>query len=493
MKQTSVKKNFIMNALLTMSSFIFPLITFPYVSTILSPSGYGSVTFATSVITYFSMFAQLGIPTYGIRACAQVRDDKEKLSRTTQELFIINLMMSILAYIVFFICLFKVPRLAEEKPLFLIISLLIMFNCIGMEWLYKGLEQYTYITIRSVLFKFIALLAMFALIHAKSDYVIYGAISIFASSASSLLNFIYARKFIIVKPMGHYNFKRHLRPIGIFFAMSCATTVYTNLDTVMLGFMKTNTDVGYYQAAVKIKTVLVSIVTSLGTVLLPRASYYIEHNEKEQFENITKKALNFVILISIPLAVYFTLFASDGIYFLSSQDYTGAIRPMQIIMPTLIFIGLTNILGMQILVPTGNEICVLYSEVAGGIVDFIINLILIPSMASSGAAIGTLVAEFVVLIVQLHYTKDFVADIFKSFNYFRILISLAVSIFISSFFKDLQILSSLRWNSFLVIVITGIIFFGIYGLLLLFMKEPFVIEIKNDLLRRFKGEKHEKV
>ena len=282
-KNTSLKLNFIMNALLTMSQFIFPLITFPYVSRILLPEGTGKVSFATSVISYFAMFAQLGIPTYGIRACARIRDDKEKLTRTVQELFIINFTMSLISYLALFGAIILVPRLRQDKILFLIVSLTILFNAIGMEWLYKALEQYTYITIRSIIFKFIALILMFLLIHQKNDYVIYGGISILASSASNIFNFIHVHKYISLKPVGNYNFKRHLKAVAVFFAMSCATTVYTHLDTVMLGFMATDTDVGYYNAAVKIKTILVSIVTSLSVVLLPRASYYVEHNELEKF------------------------------------------------------------------------------------------------------------------------------------------------------------------------------------------------------------------
>ena len=241
MKKTSIKKNFIMNALLTMSSFIFPLITFPYVSRILSPEGTGKVSFATSVIAYFALFAQLGIPTYGIRACAKVRDDKIELSRTVQEIFIINVGMTAITYIAFGIALGCVPRLQAERLLFLIMSTTLLFNTIGMDWLYRGLEKYTYITLRSILFKFIALLAMFALIHQKSDYVIYGGISIFASSASNIFNFFHANKYISLKPVESYNFRRHLKAVVVFFAMSCATTIYTNLDTVMLGFICTNT------------------------------------------------------------------------------------------------------------------------------------------------------------------------------------------------------------------------------------------------------------
>ena len=182
-RNKSLKLNFLMNVMLTMSSFIFPLITFPYISRILLPIGTGKVSFATSIVTYFSMFAQLGIPTYGIRACARVRDSREELTRTAQELLSINLIMSVISYAVLFILVLTVPRFRAEKNLYVILSFTIILTAIGMEWLYKALEQYTYITIRSVIFKFIALIAMFLLVHDQKDYVVYGGITIFAASA----------------------------------------------------------------------------------------------------------------------------------------------------------------------------------------------------------------------------------------------------------------------------------------------------------------------
>ena len=165
-----------MNAILTMSSFLFPLITFPYISRVILPVGSGKITFATSVVTYFSMFAQLGIPTYGVKACAKVRNNKEELSRIAHEILFINLIMCVLAYVVLFISIPLVPKFQEEKTLIVMISSTILLTAIGVEWLYKALEQYTYITIRSIVFKFIALIAMFILVHKQSDYVIYGGI-----------------------------------------------------------------------------------------------------------------------------------------------------------------------------------------------------------------------------------------------------------------------------------------------------------------------------
>lgn len=484
MKTKSLKLNFIMNAILTMSQFIFPLITFPYISRILLPAGTGKVSFATSVISYFALFAQLGIPTYGIRACAKVRDNKKELTRTVQELFIINVVMSLAVYAAFFVALYTVPRLEQDKTLFLIVSTTIFFNAIGMEWLYKALEQYTYITVRSIIFKFIALIAMFTVIHEQRDYVIYGGISILASSASNVFNFVHVHKYVSLKPIGHYNFKKHLKAVAIFFAMSCATTIYTHLDTVMLGFMTTDTDVGYYNAAVKIKSILVSIVTSLGVVLLPRASYYVEHGQMDEFYRITKKAIDFVFVIATPMMLYFTLFAKEGVYFLSGSAYAGAIIPMQIIMPTLLFIGLTNIMGIQMLVPLGREKIVLYSEIAGVIVDVILNALLIPRMASAGAAIGTLAAEATVWMVQSIALKNNVFESYKKIRYFSIIIALLVATAVSHFAEFLS------WGSFLTLCVSAILFFGTYGGVLTIAREPLVIEIEQQIFKKLKGRHH---
>lgn len=475
-KQKSLKLNFIMNAILAMSSLIFPLISFPYVSRILLPVGTGKVSFATSLISYFTMFAQLGIPTYGIRACAKVRDNREELTRTAHELLIINLIMSVFSYIVLVLALLFIPRLSEERTLYVIVSLTIILTAIGMEWIYKALEQYIYITVRSIVFKLIALIGMFLLVKKQGDYVLYGGITIFAASASNILNFINVHKYIDMKPVGNYHIKRHLKAVVIFFAMACATTIYTHLDTVMLGFMKTDEDVGYYNAAVKIKSILVSIVTSLGTVLLPRASYYIQHHQMEEFRRISKKALNFVFLLASPLMLYFIFFAKQGIYFLSGSAYSGAILPMQIIMPTLLLIGITNILGIQILVPMGREKTVLYSEIAGAIVDLILNIILIPRLASSGAAIGTLAAEFVVFFIQYISLREEVADAFRQIAYIKILAGLFCGTIASIWVNTLSI------GNFLTLLISSCLFFGVYGGVLLLVKEPFVTEIFKQLV-----------
>ena len=504
MQKKSIKLNFIMNALLSVSNIIFPIITFPYISRILTPVGTGKIATATSVISYFNIFAQLGVPTYGIRACARVRDNKEELTRTAHELLMINLIMSAVTYIFFFVALALFPVMREEKTLYLISSATILLTSVGMEWLYKALEQYTYITVRSVLFKFIAMGLMFLLIHEQKDYVIYGALAIFAASASNILNFINVRKYVDLKPVGGYDLKKHLKPIGIFLAMSCATTIYTNLDTVMLRVMKGDEEVGYYNAAVKIKTVTLSVVTSLGAVLLPRVSYFIKNKMMEEFKTVTAKALNFVLILAGGASIYFILMARECILLVSGELYEGSIVPMQIIMPTVLIIGISNILGIQMLVPLGKEKILLWAEIGGAVIDMVINALLIPKYRSAGASIGTLVAEIYVTSFLFFYLREELRSAVRKISFHKILLSLLIasgSMIAANYYGGTKLISfliasggrvgsfasSCEGGSFIMLAISFAVFCLVYLGMLLLLKESLTLELVSGIIKKIKS------
>ena len=475
-KQPSLMMNFFMNAILTMSNSIFPLITFPYISRIFSADGYGKVQLATAFISYFVLIAQLGIPTYGIRACAAVRENKLELTRVVHELTIIQTVMMVISYVIFLLCLMSVPRLQEEKLLYLICSMLIFFSCIGMEWLFKALEQYSYITTRSLVFKIIALVSMFLIVHDQDDYILYAGISVVSAAGSNIMNLTQLSKHIELKPVGGYKIARHIKSVFILFAYVCATMIYTNIDSVMLGFMTTDADVGYYSVAVKIKCILVSVVTSLSAVLIPRVSYYYENGMIETFWKMAEKAMRVILLITMPTTVFFMIFAKNGIFFLSGEAYANSVMPMIVIMPTLIFIGLTSVTSLQILVPTKRENVVLFTSIVAALVDIVINALLIPSMKSTGAAIGTLIAEFLVFIIQVCVLRKNILPIMRNVGIIRILFATALSCAVSFWVVGLPI------GNFGILLLGAALFFFAYALVLLFLKDPFAIEIKNRLI-----------
>lgn len=488
MKIHSVKFNFIMNFIMSASSIVFPLITFPYISRVLMATGNGKVATASAVITYFNMFASLGIPTYGIRACAKVRDDREKLSKTVQELLIINSVTMLLTLLAFIGTVILVPEFAVEKELYVINGIGMVLNMFAMTWLYNALEQYAYITAVNMVVKVVSLVLMFLLVKKPEDYIVYGAITAFASSASYVFNFFYATKFITWKKSGPYDFRVHMKPILRFFAMSAATSVYTNLDVVMLRFMQGDTEVGYYNAAIKVKTILVTLITSLGTVLLPRLSYYVKKDKIDDFYRMIGKAVNFVVVAGLPMTIYFMLYAGESIQFLAGKGYEGAVLPMIILMPTVLLIGLSNITGIQILTPQNLEQQVLNSIVCGAVVDFLLNLVLIPGMASSGAALATTIAELVVLVVQCIYLRGIIKDIMRAVSGKKIAVAMILGTAAGIAVKLLLDLSGTGWSlevqSFIMLVVSACMFFGVYGVVLLIMKEEFVWGLLESVIRR---------
>ncbi|MCR5664307.1 MAG: flippase [Oscillospiraceae bacterium] len=477
-EQRSIRKNVVMNAILTASSVVFPLITFPYTARTLLPEGNGKLTFASAIVAYFIMASQLGIPTYGIRACARVRDDREALSRTVQELLRVQLVTCLVSCLLYVLAVLGIPRLREDRLLFAILGLSIVLNAIGAEWLYQALEEYAYITVRSVVFKLLALIPMFLLIHKPEDYVIYGCISLFASSASYILNFVNLRRHVDLRPRKDLQPRRHVKMIFVFFAMSVATVIYTNLDNVMLGFMTDDSMVEYYGSSVKIKNILVSLITSAGAVLLPRASYYAETGLMDEFWRILKKVMHFIVMAALPLALYFGLFAEETIRFLPGEAYEGAIRPMQIIMPTMLLIGVTNVLGIQTMVPMGMEKQVLGSEIAGALTDFGLNLLLIPRYGAAGAALGTLAAEAVVLLWQLAAMRALGYQVFAETPFGKLLLAAALAFGASFWVKSLGL------APFPALLLSALLFFGVYAAFLLAAGDALLRSLAAELLQK---------
>lgn len=468
-----------MNFILTASNFIFPLITFPYVSRILLASGNGRVNFAASVANYFMMVASLGIPTYGIKACAKVRDDKDDLSKTVQEILIINLVSTALVTLTYLVCIFTVPKFAQDKTLYLIEGVNIVLNMFGVNWLYQALEQYDYITARSVIFKFISMILMFLLVHQQSDYRIYAAITVVAAVGSNILNFIRLRRFVTFNRFNNYEFKKHLRPIFILFAQSVTTSIYTNLDTVMLGFMKNDEAVGLYTASVKVKGILLSIVTSLGGVLLPRMSYYVKKNEKDEFYKLLQLALNAVLFMSFPLAIYFSIESQNCILFLAGNGYLGAIPAMAIITVAIIPTGITGVIGIQTLTPLNREKQVLFSVIVGAVSDFVLNLTMIPQWGAAGAALATTIAEFLVLLVQIVLARDILKNVAGKVHFIKyLLITAAASV------PTFILTQRLYYNVFINLLITAPVFFGIYTLILYAAKDELLNRALDNKLTR---------
>lgn len=480
-KKKSIGVNFIMNTVVQGSAYILPFIATPYVSRILLPEGMGKVSYATSIITYFVMFALLGVPTYGVRECARVSQDKEILSRVVKEIVTVNFMMGFMVYVVLFGFLKSPIKSSVDKDLLLLMSPAILLNVMNIDWLYKGIEEFSVIAVRNVIVRIVCIAAIFVMVKTQNDYKLYGLLTMLASYGVGIWNFFGSRKYIIIHAKEKMQIRRHLIPIAIFFGMTVATTIYTNLDTVMLGIMCGDAETGIYDSAVKIKSILVSAVSALGIVLLPRITSYIRENDYESFKRVSGHALNIVMIMSLSFIAFTEINAENIIFSFSGNSFYNAIKVLKYITPTIFLIGITNVVGMQMLVPLGKEKWVLISEIMGAITDFGLNLLLIPYMGALGAALGTLGAEVVVTIVQLYACRNYAFVLLKDIEWIKIIISIVAASMVANLINTVELFY------FIKLVISVGVFYLVFFLILFLIKEKEMIYFCTKIKDRFKA------
>lgn len=403
MEEVSLKRNFVLNLLNTVTGLLFPLITFPYASRILFPSGIGQVQFFQSIIDYIALCTSLGIPLYAVREISKIRNDKTLTSKTTAEILLLHAMLTFGGYLIVLILISSVGKIQVDIPLFMLLSVTLIFNAIGVPWFYQAVEDFKYITIRTVAIRIISLFALFILVKTKEDLLYYGAITVFANVGSNVFNFFRLRKFIDFScfDLKSLNPGRHLKPALQIFVLNLIISIYVNLDSVMLGFLKNEQAVGYYSAATRLTKTILGIVTSFGTVLLPRFSNMIGNGQIDEFNILGNKAVSFVIALSLPLSIGLGFMATPIIHLFCGPNFDPSILTLQLIAPIILFIGLSGIVGMQILYPQGKERMVIIATAAGAIINFTLNYIFIPQYSQYGAAIATTCAEFLVIAIML--------------------------------------------------------------------------------------------
>ena len=416
-RKISLKKNIVLNYIKTLSGLIFPLITFPYFSKILKPEGLGTYNFAVSITSYFTLIAGLGIYSYAIKQAASVRDNKDELSKLVSEMFSINLISTAVSFVLFIGSLFIIPKFFDYRIILLVCAIPFVTGSFGMEYLFNAVEDFTYITLRSIILQTITVVFLFIFVRSPDDIILYSLINSGSVLFQNILNFFSAKKYVKINIFQKLELAKHLKPIFILFALSIASSVYSILDTSMLGFISGEVEVGYYSAATKINRMVLSVVASMSSVFLPRLAYLTKNGQKDEYKNMINKSFELIILIAFPCTVGLFMVSEPIIMLLSGQEYVSAIPVMKIMNPIVLIVGLSCVTGTQVLFTQGKEKKVLYSVIAGTVLNFILNMILIPRINSMGAAIASVCAEICVTSLQLIFGA-------KYFNVSKVILNL---------------------------------------------------------------------
>ena len=475
----SVKVNYILNLINTGTQMLFPLITFPYVCRVIEADGIGQINFFQSIISYISLFTCLGIPMYAIREIARDRSDVVQMNRTAMEILLLHSMLTLVGYAIVAILCLTVPQIQVNIPLFLILSLTIFFTAIGCEWFYQGIEDFKYITIRGLIIKTVSVVLLFIFVKSKTDLLYYGCYTVFGVLGGNIFNFFRLRKYIHRENIifSELHIKRHIKPVLKVFSFSVVTSIYLQLNTVLLGFLKNALAVGYFAAATKVMQMLLTMSACLGSVMMPRASHLIAENKEDEFSRLIQKSYDFTLAIALPMTIGLIFCAPSLITALCGVKFEHSILPSQIIAPIILMVAISNVFGIQVLFPKGKINIVTLCCGIGAVADLILNLCLIPFFSYIGTSIAYLGAEVATTVSMYFIGRKYIPIIYFKKSHLTYALGCVVMAF------ALYGLSLLQLPTLTILLLQGCCGVLAYFIILCICKDEMLVQILSKIKR----------
>lgn len=477
--KNSVIKNYVYNLTYQILVLILPLITTPYISRVLGAENIGIYSYTISIATYFILFGSLGIALYGQREIAYNQNNKTKYSEIFWEIVILKTLTTAISMIIFYLTFAKE---GQYNVYYRILLLEIIGNCIDISWFFQGLEEFKKTVTRNMIIKIISVICIFMFVKNVNDLYIYFYIYVLSTFVGNGLLWFYLPKFLTKVSFKNLKIFRHLKPTLVLFVPQIAIQVYTLLDRTMVGtIISDKSEVGYYDQAQKIVKILLTVITSMGTVMLPRIANTFATGNEEKVKKYMYKSFNLVYVLAFPIILGIISVSRTFVPAFFGTGYDKVSMLINVISPIILLIGLSNVTGIQYLLPTKRQKEYNISVVCGAVVNFIMNSIFIYKLGALGASIGTVIAEFTVTTIQIMYVrKDFnLLKIFKlSRNYLFSAIIMFVCCYLMNFMKLPNILDVV-----VKVVIGGVV----YVVVLLIMKDEFLNEMLNKIMSKVKG------
>lgn len=470
----NVLKNYFYNLTYQLLLIILPIVTTPYLARTLGANGTGIYSYTISITTYFILLGTLGIAMYGQREIAYNQENEKRKSCLFWELVIFKIISMSFSMILFY---FNFAKSGEYALYYKILLIEMIANCLDISWFYQGIEEFKKIAIRNIVIKLCSVISIFIFVKTPNDIGKYLIIYVLSSFLGSLMLWINIKKYIAKVKLRDLNIKKHLKSILILFVPQVAMHIYTVLDKTMIGAITNDmSEVGYYEQTQKIIKILLTVITSMGTVMLPRIANLFSDGNKDKIRKYMNYTFNFVFLISIPLAFGLIAISNNFVPLFFGDGYDKVILIMKIMSPIILFIGLSNIIGNQYLISTRRQKVYTISIICGAFINFILNTILIKRYLSYGAAIATVIAEMSVTFIQLFgIRKEFkIKNILKlaKNNIIAALVMFIVCLLLHEVFKQTIVCISIQ-------IICGFI---IYFSILILLKDKFLIEILKKIL-----------
>lgn len=398
--------NAIMSIMKICLSIVFPLISFPYVSRILQVENMGKIAYGNSIISYFSLLAEMGIVTYAVREGAMRRNNREKFEKFGSEMVSINLLTTILSYIVLAVLLLFVPKFESYRLLLVIQSIVLIFNVFGMDWINTVYEEYAYILLRSFIIQVISIILIFSLVKDINDYYLYVLIQSGTGILVSIFNYFHIKKMCKLKLTFNKKMFVHLKSMFVFFVNTITISIYISSDTTMMGWMIGDYYTGLYSTAVRVYSILKTILNAIYTVAIPRLAEYISMGDIDSYKKTLTDIVNSLVIFMIPIVFGTIILSDDIILVLSGKSYLEATRTMQILSVSLLFAVTSGIMVTCVNATLKREKISMKGSIWGAAVNVLLNIFMIPLFKHNGAAVTTLIAEFIVAFYCIHNFKN---------------------------------------------------------------------------------------
>lgn len=465
----SLKTNYIYNLLYQILVMVLPLITTPYLSRTLGAEKIGIYSFTLSILSYFILFGCLGINLYGQREIAMVQDDVKKRSKIFWSLFILKLITLFTSFVVFALVNFNDSIYGIYYK---ILTIELFSNIFDITWFYQGLEDFKKVTIRNTVVRLLSTLLIFLFIKNENDLIFYFLIYCGCNFLSCLTLWYDLKKCIKKVKINFRDIFRHLKPTITLFLPQIAIQIYTVLDKTMLGFILGDMhEVGYYEQSQKIVKMCLMLITALGTVMIPRIANLFANNKQTELNEKIVNMFNVVLIVAFPMCFGLIGISKDFVPWFFGEGYSYVVSLLSIFSFLILAIGLNNITGMQYLIPTKKQNIFTISVIAGAIINFILNLILISKLGGNGAAVSTVIAEFCIFLIQAFYIR-------KIFNFKLILKNNVKYLFSSLIMFVIVYIIGIFMDSTIVTTSIQILSGGIIYVSLLFI-------LKDGLLNQF--------
>ncbi|MEO6869342.1 MAG: flippase [Ginsengibacter sp.] len=476
-----MKKNIFYNFLLTGSNLVFPLLTFPYLSRILGASGMGICNFILSYGQNYIVIAALGIPVYGVREIAKINEDESKRSKLFFEILTVHLLFTFLLLLIYIISVFSYSDFQNYKTLALLGGSFILLNVFSIEWLFTGLNNFKYITIRSLVVRSISVIAILLFVKKADDFFIFFVILVATTLITVIINVYYARTFISTHvKLTAKGILSHVKPVFILGVYMVLTSIYTILPTTLLGFLSTKESVGYYFSANRIIRMVLSLFTAFTTVLVPRLNMAAEKKDGE-YVALVNKSLNVVITFGIPTTLFICVTAKPLMLLLAGKGFMNSIPALQIMAPVVLIVAFAQVFVFLILSVNRKDKEMVTLSVIGMIISVLINLIFIPIYAEKATAFSLVFSELFVTVAAFVLSKKLLAFGVPYKTIFLNIICPIPFIFLTYLFEKLST------NHFIVLCLSSL-FCGLYFLFyqLFIIKDTFVIDTLNSFLLKYK-------